>query len=92
MHLNQFSLLFHSNRAPCDEEEIFNDLPESRPYFPQAQYVSSGEDYTVSTYYVMQEIPHEYNPGPYMYSNNPFAHQATTTWSRQENRQKKKPP
>lgn len=34
----------------------------------------------MQTYYVMQEIPHSFNPGPYMYSNNPYAHQATTQW------------
>jgi hypothetical protein len=80
-------MLFHSNRTPCEEEEIFNDLPDTRACI---SYASSGEDYTVQTYYVMQEIPHDFSPGPYQYSTNPFAHEATTTWAHQEHRRKKK--
>jgi len=54
VHLNQFSLLFHTNRAV--DEEIFNDPTESRlqqEYHSSCASIEHGEDYTVQTYYVM---------------------------------------
>lgn len=84
VHLNQFSLLFHSNRT-ADAEEIFTEPTEPRYHHEHMSHgsypsIEQGEDYTVQTYYVMQDIPNQENVGPYVYGPNPFAHQATASW------------